>query len=59
MTNNNDTIWYYESDGDPHNRTFYAYRNNPKFPIDVERIDFPNAQTAKQFVHEQNNLLRI
>lgn len=45
--------WYGESDGDTHNKTFYAYRENSTFPGGVERKDFDTRAQLSKFLANQ------
>lgn len=49
--------WYYESDGDIGNRTFYAYRYLENGSI--QREDFATKSLALEFIREQNRGTRI
>lgn len=45
--------WYYESDGEKHARTHYAWRWTDDRPYE-ERRDFPSKQEALAFVAQEN-----
>lgn len=49
--------WYGESDGDTHNKTFYAYRENSAFPGGVERKDFDTRAQLNKFLSHENNTI--
>lgn len=50
------SAWRYESDGGP-GKTHYAVRDNAAQPCGVERIDFPSARLAREFVRKSNALV--
>lgn len=49
--------WYGESDGDTHNKTFYAYRENSAFPGGVERKDFDTKAQLNKFLSHENSTI--
>jgi len=49
--------WRYESDGEPHERTHYAVRDNAAEPCGEERMDFASATLARRFVIDANALI--
>lgn len=50
-------VWHYESDGEGHDITHYATRDDATQPCGVARIDFRNAKAAKEFVKNSNALI--
>lgn len=47
------TKWVYESDGEEHARTYYAWRETDSFPF-IERVDFQTKKEALEFVKAEN-----
>ena len=50
-------MWRYESDGERHERTHSAVRDNAAEPCGEERMDFRTGELARKFVRESNALM--
>lgn len=49
--------WTAESDGEEHDRTYYAVRDSADAPFGIGRVDFKTKEAARRFVRDSNALI--
>ena len=49
--------WIAESDGEEHDRTYYAVRDSADAPCGTDRVDFKTQEAARRFVRDSNAII--